>query len=68
MPIEPLQYNERLFWRGRQNQHARRVRYPDRKIFTWLVLRRFELGEFLFGARDVGFLRAAETKELLLTA
>jgi hypothetical protein len=33
-----------------------------------LILWRFELREFLFGAHDIGFLRAAEPKELLLPA
>jgi hypothetical protein len=35
---------------------------------TKLILRRFELGEFFLSASHVGFLRAAETKELLLPA
>jgi hypothetical protein len=68
MPIEPLQYNERLFWRGRQNQHARRVRYPDRKISTCLLLLRFEFGELFLGVDDLRFSRDAEFQKFFLSA
>src|SRR5262245_35200155 len=60
---KPRSRRERLFWRGRQNQHARRARYPE----IWLVL--FAGCCSLLGrARAQDAFTPPETAELVVSA
>jgi hypothetical protein len=54
---------------GSAHASSRRFWFLDKRICIApaLVFRQLEFGQFFFGARDVGFTRNAEFKELLLT-